>query len=208
MARRAVKPPPAEPPPAASPDFGPDIRLQERAKRVSKRAPKPPASDAAKRRAAAAQVDDDPMRLVIKEFRADPSSGSARLIRGGRVRDPLRMMLASKHITRRQWNGVEGFRDDCALAAGARLDQPDQSGVRCGYSNTNWPTEAQLGAFGRVQRTMARLDEDERFLLVWSTLQHRPLSEFTKARGMRNEDGGPLLRRVLDFIARRHGTHA
>ena len=164
-------------------DFGPSIRLQ----RIGADAALP-----------------DPRRVVVKEFRPDPALPGGPMVRGGRVRDPLRRSFESGHLTKRQWDGVEAFRDDVDLANGARLGRPDTAGVRTAPNNRNWPTDAQIDAWRRVARTMLSLPDAEQRLVTWTVIKYQPLTGFVREEGMRNETGTRMMQAVLDVLAARH----
>ena len=167
-------------------DFGPAIRLAGKQGRGGDDGP-------------------DPRRAVVKEFRPDPDAPGAPLVRGGRVRDPLRRMHESGQISKGQWDGVEAFRDDVDLSRGARTGGTDSAGVRVGPSNRNWPSDVMLDAWRRVARAMRRFTPVEGRLVVWTVVEYRSLRSFTRAEGMRDETGSQMLQRVLDQLAQRRG---
>ena len=185
----AARPPPVE---AVERDFGPDIR--QKATKAPRKGP----------RQGRPLPEPDPGRLVVKEYRRAPDKPDGPLIRGGRVRDPLRKMHEAKYISTRQWHGVERFRDDWALSQGARELMPDNAGVRSPPTNRNWPTDTQLLALERVTRTMAVLDEFQVRLMIWTVLWGRPLTDFVRDEHIRNETGSKLLQFVLTILADRH----
>ena len=168
-------------------DFGPAIRLAGKGK--------------------GGDGDDapDPRRTVVREFRPDPDAPGAPLVRGGRVRDPLRRMFECGQISKGQWDGVEAFRDDVDLSRGARTGAADSAGVRVGPSNRNWPSDVMLDAWRRVARAMLRFTPVEGRLVVWTVVEYRSLRSFTRAEAMRDETGGQMLQRVLDQLAVRRG---
>ena len=166
-------------------DFGPSIRLAS-----GKGAPDGAAAD--------------PRRTVVKEFRPDPDAPDGRLVRGGRVRDPLRRMFEAGQISKAQWDAVEAFRDDMDLAHGARPARGEEALVRGPAFGRTWPSEAQLDAWRRVARTMLAFNDQEARLLRWTVIQYRPLTAFVRQETMRNETGGRLLQQVLDRLSERH----
>lgn len=181
-------------------DFGPVIRLNPVAM------PPPLAATATvteKRQARAAEIKVDPERPVIKEFRANPANVNGPMIRGGRVRDPLRRMYESGQLTGVQWNAAEALRDDVALAAGCRINQVENARVRTAMSNHNWPSDEQMDALQRVNATLASYNTQHRELLVWTVLENMPLHGFAKREKMRNEKATAMLQAVLNALANR-----
>jgi hypothetical protein len=167
-----------------SSDFGPEIRL------------------AAMRDAALATLD--PARVVVKEFRTDPTLPGGGLVRGARVRDPLLYMFDRSYISKRQWDAVELFRDDTALAGGARIGTPEACGVRAQPSNRNWPSDSQLDALRRCTAILASYSDIQRRLMVWTVIQHRTLNDFGRAEKLQAKDVTAMLQDVLTTLADRY----
>src|SRR5262249_42414536 len=90
---------------------------------------------------------------VEREFRPDPDYVTRPvLVRGARVRDGLRNMLAKGEITGEAWKAAERFRDDVALAYDGRSGGPNLSGVRASFTAArSLPAESQLDAMARVR---------------------------------------------------------
>jgi hypothetical protein len=145
----------------------------------------------------------DPERVIEKEDRRDPTLAHGPMLRGGRVRDPILRMFNSQQITKRAMNAVEAFRDDIAIANGAREDQMDNAGVRTGYSGGMWPAEAQLTAMRRVSRTWDLMTEPQQLITAAVISQRRTLDEYAAGR-MRRETASEILYQVIKLLELRH----
>lgn len=185
-------------------DFGPAIRLKVRA--AAEPSLPSDASDLARRQAAAAAVKEDLLRCVMKEDRRDPANSAGGMVRGARIRDPLRKMHEGMQISDRQWIAAEAFRDDVALADGARVNQVESAGVRSAMSNRNWPSDTQLDALQRVFDTLAGFKPRERRILIGCLIEHRPLRDLARSEAIRDSTASEVLQAVLNQLALCHRT--
>ena len=156
------------------------------------------------RRANAAAVAYDPSREVEKEDRLDPWKSNGSLVRGGRVKDPMLRMFNQRQVTKEQMNAVEAFRDDVAVANGARGEQPEDAGVRSGYRSGLWPSERQLVALRRVSRTWDALNHEQRRIVSLIIIERRSLNDFALLSQLRRARVPALLQEVLGIFVLRH----
>lgn len=182
-------------------DLGPAIRHV----RIEPPPPLPPgATELQKRQAKAAIIVVDHRRILDKETRIDETVVTGLFVRGGRTRDPLLFMHRSNMVSKAQWDAAEAFRDDVAIANGARIDQPDRPGVPTPMTNTNWPAEARLEAMRRVGMILASMTLGQAAVTRWAIIDQRSLDEFKTREQMRAGSASALLHEALNILIDRY----
>lgn len=127
---------------------------------------------------------------LVREDRADPDDDSRykRQIRGGRRLDGLRLMWARGQLSGAHWTATEKFRDDIALAMGARLSTPGQSGVRVAFRSENYhPSMMQIDAHTRCQAAFRRCSARSKPIVEWVVVQGKTLGAYEVAKRIRKD---------------------
>ena len=143
-------------------------------------------------------------RDAEREYRPDPALPNGPLVLGARVRDSLRTMRQTGHISAQQWDAAERFRDDIEMANGADPDRGDNAGVRAPWSGGSWPSEATMDALARVRAGWADLGPGLTPIAAWVVLAGRTLDHFAEHHRLRRSACGTLLQQALDVLVRRY----
>lgn len=144
--------------------------------------------------------------LARMEFRDDPDDKNERAatpqqVRGARRVDPLRDMRDRGTVTLAQWRAAEAFRDDLALAAGARLGAPNLTGVRSADGAAG-PAAAQLDAQWRVREAWRAIGLTRSGVVSWCVVSYGTLDGYARAKRVRRQTAGDMLQAALDDLDR------
>lgn len=179
--------------PATDPavDFGPSIReraIVQPPQRLPSGRPGPPRPAVVLREA-----------QVVREDRADPEAPN-RTVRGGRYLDPLRLMHERGTLSKERWHAVERFRDLLALAEGAKVADPDLSGVRVGGTSGPDPAMSRLDAQARVRGAWAVVGLARSGVVAWCVVSYGTLVAYAEAKRVDRGRATAMLMAALDDL--------
>lgn len=143
----------------------------------------------------------DSLVEVDTDGRADPTNPALTVI-GARRRDGLHVMWKRGNLTYPQWLAADRFRDDWALAGGARIDTPDQAGVRVsGNPALMGPGDNQMNASVRVRGAWAAAGEAAHGVVSWVVVGNGTIDDYAEACAVGKERVRDLLKDALDRMA-------
>ncbi len=142
---------------------------------------------------------------VVKETRIDPAiAGRIVEIRAGRVRDTIHTLMMRNYITARAFAAVEAFRDDVAIAQGARVATSSYSSVSS-TTPSRWPPERQLDALIRVRQTLQALPDRARRTAQAVIVHGYSLDRYARETRIRRQAAQQALQDALQVIETRYG---
>lgn len=138
---------------------------------------------------------------VVVSTRPDGDHPTLNVV-GARRSDGLLDLYARNGLSRAQLDVAIRFRDDCALAAGARI-HGDNGGVRSAFDAAAYgPAEAQLDAQKRVRGARDAIGDVAKNVVLWVVERSCSVGRYDTAMGQREGRGAQTLRDALDRLMR------
>ena len=137
---------------------------------------------------------------VLVEDRPDPKQPNV-TIRGARRRDGLRLMWKRGQLSDAQMAAAEKYRDDAALASGARLSLPgDRVSTRTRGRNFE-PPMAAVDALSRCRGAWKAVGLLSQPVVSWIVIGWGTVGGYAECKHMRDDRAAVLLKRGLDGMA-------
>lgn len=121
------------------------------------------------------------------------------MIRGARRYDGIQHLFGDKSP---EMQAAERFRDDCAVASGARSGSRAVVGVA---AHSGGPSDAVMDALGRAGDAWHAMGASVSAVVAWVVLGNGSLASFEKAYQVRHGTGATKLREALDRLIAHYG---
>ena len=146
---------------------------------------------------------------IERELRPDIASKAERKpdVRGARRRDGLMLMWRRGQLSDSQMAAAEAFRDDMAVAAGARMGLPGDGMAVRSRRRDYTPSSRQIDALTRCKAAWAAVGPIHQPIVSWVVVSWGTLGGYAMCRHMRPSRATEQMLKALDLLADFYTAH-